>query len=464
MFLGATRRAHMVGIGGVGMSSIAEVLLSRGFEITGSDLEQSEVTDRLTKLGASISIGHKATHASGADVVVYSSAVDPDTNPETLEALHRRIPLIRRAEMLGELMRMKYGVGVAGTHGKTTTTSLIGTIVAHAGLDPTVVAGGKVTTTGAGARTGEGELIVVEADEYDRTFHRLTPVVAVITTIESEHLDTYKDLDEIKEAFVRFARSVPFFGAVIVCLDDPNVQDIIPQIDRRVITYGFSRQAGYRAENVLTDGLFTGFEAYEGVRRMGKVRLPLPGLHNVQNALAGIAVAGELNIPWSTVAGALDSFQGVKRRFEVKGEAAGIVVVDDYAHHPSEVAATLDAAAAAYPDRRIVAAFQPHLYSRTRDMCDAFGGAFFNADVVVIAGIYPAREAPLPGISGKLVADRAVSRGHKNVFYVEDRRDLATRLDGLVQEGDVVFLLGAGDIWRTADDLLNRLNQRQTDQ
>ena len=337
---------------------------------------------------------------------------------------------------------------------------MVGTIIEAAELDPTVVAGGKVVTSAAGARTGEGELIIVEADEYDRTFLRLTPIVAVITSIESEHLDTYRDLDEIKDAFVQFARSVPFFGVVIACLDDPNVQDILPRIDRRVVTYGFSRQALYRADNVAYHGLCTGFEAYGGTRRLGEVRLPLPGLHNVQNALAGIAVAEELSIPWSTVAGALGRFKGVRRRFEIIGEEAGITVVDDYAHHPSEVEATLEAAVAAYPDRRIVVAFQPHLYSRTRDLANDFARVFFNADMLVVNGIYPAREEPIPGISGRLIADKASAIGHQQVEYVENRADLAGALAEWTQEGDVVILMGAGDIWRTAGDLLNQLEQQ----
>ena len=447
----------MVGIGGIGMSSIAEVLLDRGYRVTGSDLKKSDITDRLETLGAVIHEGHAADQVSDADVVVYSSAVKPKENPETVEAEGRRIPLIPRSEMLGELMRMKFGIGIAGTHGKTTTTSMTGLVVDEGGFDPTIIVGGKVSVFGSNAVSGEGDIIIIEADEYDRTFLRLTPSLAVITNIEAEHLDIYKDLDDIKAAFVQFANSVPFFGAAIVCLDDPVAQEIVGEIKRPLVTYGTARQARIRAENVEQTGLAMRFHVLDRDVPLGAIDLHAPGLHNVRNALAAVAVGLELDIPFDKIRAGLARFSGVQRRFQPIGEAAGVLVIDDYAHHPTEIVATLQAASDGFADRRIVAVFQPHLYSRTADFLDDFARSFFNADVLVVMDVFGAREAPIEGIDGRLVADHAAQRGHRDVHYVPDKAALADTLVGLTQAGDVVVFLGAGDIWRYTRKFLERL-------
>ncbi len=458
---GRIRRIHMVGIGGIGMSSIAEVLLVRGFRVTGSDLKKSDVTDRLESLGATVYEGHAADHVGDAHVVVYSSAVDPARNPETREAERRRIPLIPRAVMLGELMRMKFGIGIAGTHGKTTTTSMVGLVVDAGGFDPTIIVGGKVQAYDSNAVAGEGDIIVIEADEYDRTFLRLTPSLAVITNIEVDHLDIYRDLDDIEDAFVQYANTVPFFGAAIVCLDDPNVQAILSRIDRRLVTYGTSRQAEIRAEQIRQEGLHSRFEVYRHDDRLGEVTVQVPGMHNVRNALAAVAVGLELDIPFEDIRAGLARFTGVQRRFQRLGEVGGVVVVDDYAHHPTEVAATLAAAAAGYPDRRIVAVFQPHLYSRTWTFRDDFARAFVDTDVLVVTDVYGAREAPVEGVSGQLIADLAARYGHREVHYVADKAQLPDYVAALAAPGDVVITMGAGDIWRLSRHLVDALRARE---
>ena len=453
----------MVGIGGIGMSSIAEVLIARGYTVSGSDLRASSTTERLQSLGAAIYEGHAAEQVEGADVVVYSSAVKPHDNAETREAERRRIPLIRRADMLGELMRMKYGIGIAGTHGKTTTTTMVGLVVGAHDLDPTIIVGGKVESFGAtNAVSGEGDLIIVEADEYDRTFLRLTPVLAVVTNIEADHLDIYDGIEDIKEAFTEFANSVPFFGAAILCLDSPTVREVIRQIGRRVVTYGLSRQATIRAEAVRQEGPVTYFQVVRDNEPLGEVTLRAPGLHNVRNALAAVTVGLELEIPFATIARGLASFSGVERRFQLKGEAGGVLVVDDYAHHPTEIEATLEGASNGWPQRRVVAVFQPHLYSRTRDFQHDFARSFFNADVLVLTDVYPAREAPIPGIDGRLLADLATRYGHRNAHYVEDKADLPERLAELCEPGDIVVTMGAGDVWRSGERLLAMLEDPST--
>ncbi|WP_457651727.1 UDP-N-acetylmuramate--L-alanine ligase [Rhodocaloribacter sp.] len=462
-FLGRIRHVHMVGIGGIGMSSIAEVLLSRGYRVTGSDLKKSDVTDRLETLGAVIHEGHAAEQVGDAGVVVHSSAVDPARNPETLEATRRGIPLIPRAVMLGELMRMKFGIGIAGTHGKTTTTSMTGLVVAEGGFDPTIIVGGKVAVFDSNAVAGEGDVIVIEADEYDRTFLRLTPSLAVVTNIEAEHLDIYADLDDLMDAFVRYANSVPFFGAAILCLDDPNVQAVVSRIDRRVVTYGLARQADVRAENLAHEGLTTRFDVIAGDEALGTVALRVPGTFNVQNALAAVAVGLELEIPFESIRAALAKYSGVHRRFEPVGEAGGVLVIDDYAHHPTEVRATLEAATAAFPDRRIVAVFQPHLYSRTRDFKEDFARAFFNADTLVVMDVYGAREEPEPGVTGSLVADLAKRFGHRDVHDVPDKAAMPAYVAALARPGDVIITLGAGDVWRYGRKLLTALQKREAE-
>lgn len=450
----------MVGIGGIGMSSIAEVLLNRGYHVTGSDLQRSEVTDRLETLGATVYEGHRADNARDADVVVYSSAVKPKENPETEEAEHLRIPLIPRSVMLGELMRMQFGIGISGTHGKTTTTSMTGLVVTEGGFDPTIIVGGKVTVFGSNAVVGEGDIIVIEADEYDRTFLRLTPSLAVITNIEADHLDTYRDLEEIKTAFTQYANSVPFFGAAILCLDDPVVQEVVSNVDRRVTTYGTSRQAEIRAENVRQEALKTRFTVVHHREALGDVEIKTPGLHNVRNALAAVAVALELEIDFDKIRSGLAKFTGVQRRFQKIGEAGDILVIDDYAHHPTEINATLEAAHEGWADRRIVAVFQPHLYSRTRDFKEGFARAFFNADILVVTDVFGSREQPIEGVSGQLIADMAVRFGHRRVHYVADKAKLPVFLSELSRPGDTIITMGAGDIWRAGRKLLEELQQK----
>lgn len=449
----------MVGIGGIGMSGIAEVLLNSGFNVTGSDMKKTEVTERLETLGAVVHEGHTEENVGDADVVVYSSAVRASENPETLEAERNRIPLIPRSVMLGELMRVKFGIGVAGTHGKTTTTSMVGLVVTEGEFDPTIIVGGKVTVFGSSAVVGEGDIIVIEADEYDRTFLRLTPSLAVITNIEEDHLDTYHDLDDIKQAFLQYANAVPFFGAAILCLDDLHVQEIMSRVDRRVITYGTSRQAEIRAENIEPLGLKTRFDVYSGKNLLGPIELQMPGMHNVRNALAAVAVGLELEIDFGKIQHALAKFSGVQRRFQKIGEERGVLVLDDYAHHPTEISATLAAASTGFPDRRVVAVFQPHLYSRTRDLQVEFARAFFNADVLVLTDIYGAREEPLPGITGGLIADLAQRYGHRDIHYVEEKEALPEYLVGITRAGDCVITMGAGDIWRYGRRLLDLLQQ-----
>jgi len=458
--LGRLRSVHMVGIGGIGMSSIAEVLLSRGYVVSGSDLQETEVTDQLRERGATIYRGHDSSQIGDPDVVVYSSAIEPKTNPETLEAEARRIPLISRAVMLGELMRMKFGVGIAGTHGKTTTTSMAGAVVSAGGFDPTIIVGGKVTVFASNARSGEGDIILVEADEYDRTFLRLTPSLAVITNIEEEHLDTYTDLNDILAAFVQFAESVPFFGAAIVCLDDANIQAILDRIDRRIVTYGYARQADVRAEDIEQDGPVMTFDVYHHQELLGRVTLNVPGHHNVRNALAAITVGLELDMEFGQIEEGLKSYAGVQRRLEEIGDVDGIKVIDDYAHHPTEIVATLEAAAECWKEARLIAVFQPHLYSRTRDFKEAFARSFFNADVLVLMDIYGAREEPIDGVNGSMIADLAQSIGHRDVHYVSDREQMPSFVAGLVRPGDVVLTLGAGDIWRYSRKLVDELSLR----
>jgi UDP-N-acetylmuramate--alanine ligase len=458
---GRTHRVHMVGIGGIGMSSIAEVLLMRGFAVTGSDLVRSEVTDHLEDRGAIIHVGHDAANVETPDVVVYSSAVDPTINPETVEATRRRIPIIPRAVMLGELMRMKFGIGIAGTHGKTTTTSMAGVVVRAGGFDPTIIVGGKVSAFGSNAVAGEGDIIVIEADEYDRTFLRLTPSLAVITNIEAEHLDIYDGLDDLSDAFVQYANSVPFFGAAIVCLDDENVQRIVDRIDRRVVTYGTNRQAEIRADHIRQEGRTMIFDVSRAGVPLGTVRLGVPGHHNVLNALAAVAVGIELDIPLDEMATGLSTFSGVQRRFHELAEVGGVLVIDDYAHHPTEIVATLETVVATWPDRRVVAVFQPHLYSRTRDFLDAFARSFFNADVLVLMDIYGAREDDAPAITGADLAESARASGHRHVLYESAKELLPARLAAVTRPGDVVVTMGAGDIWRYSRAFVDLLSDSE---
>ena len=451
------RRLHFVGAGGVGMSGLAEILLlSTPLEISGCDLQRSENTDRLTKLGARIAYGHDASHVRDSDLLVISSAVG-ESNPEVASARERGIPVIRRAEMLAEIMRLKQGVAIAGTHGKTTTTSLTGMVLTEAGFDPTIVVGGQVRILGTNARLGKGDFLVAEADEFDRSFLELTPVVAVITNIEADHLDCYRDLADILDAFAIFANRVPFYGAVVACVDDAGVREILPRVKRRVVTYGESPDANVRAGEIRLEASGTTFEVWEGQTwSLGGVHLRLPGRHNVANALAAIAVGRELSIPFPTIARALSEFTGVIRRFETKGERGGVLVVDDYAHHPTEIAATLAAARQVYPDRRLVALFQPHLYSRTRDFAAAFGQALIAADLAIVTDVYPSREKALPGITGALVADAARAAGHSAVEYVAEKNAVGEELERRLRRGDLLVTMGAGDVVRFGEEYLRR--------
>ena len=448
------QRVHFVGVGGAGMSGIAEVLLDYELAVTGSDQAASEATRHLESLGVKVWIGHAADHVEGADLVVRSSAVRDD-NPEIVAARRRGITVIRRAEMLAELMRLKYGIAIAGTHGKTTTTSLVGTMLTDAGLDPTVIVGGRLRVSGTGARLGKSHYFVVEADEFDRSFLKLQPVLAVVTTIDVDHLDTYRDLDDIRGAFAQFAASVPFFGQVITCLDDANVQTLLPLLrDRRVVTYGFSPQADLVALDVRSEGggsRFTVRHAQRGV--LGEVALPLPGRHNVQNALAAIGVALAVGLDFAAIAKGLAAFKGVHRRFERLGSFRGAAVVDDYAHHPAEVAATLAAAREAFPAARIHAVFQPHLYSRTQQLAADFGRALLGADVAWVTDVYGSREEPLPGVTGELVVEAARDSGHRNVRFCRDWRDLPPALGDAVGEGDLLLTMGAGDVYKLGQAL-----------
>ncbi len=451
---------HFVGIGGAGMSGIAEVLLDYDLKVSGCDRARSEAVERLESLGVEVQIGHSPEHLDDVDLVVKSSAI-PDSNPEIMAARERGITVVRRAEMLGELMRLKYGIAVAGTHGKTTTTSLIGTLFTESELDPTVIVGGRMRVSGTGARVGKSQYLIAEADEFDRSFLRLMPVLAVITNIDVDHLDTYADLEAIQQAFFDFADRVPFFGQVILCLDDHNIQQLLPRLalSHRLLTYGLSPQADLTARDVEPTKTGCRFKVIAGGEDIGTIEVPMPGRHNVQNTLAAVAVGRAVGIPFDRIAKALAGFGGVHRRFERLGTWHGAAVVDDYAHHPTEVAATLEAARQAFPTGRIHAVFQPHLYSRTRDLCGDFGRALLAADEAIVTSIYASREQPIDGVSGRDVVEAARGSGHRRVEYCKNwPADLADLLKSRVAEerlgeGDVILTLGAGDIYRLAHRL-----------
>lgn len=455
MFRGRIRSVHFVGIGGVGMSGIAEVLLDHGFVVTGSDAKASDYTRRLEGKGAHISVGHWADNLRDADVVVFSTAV-PRDNPELLEARARMIPVIPRAEMLGELMRIKDGIAIAGSHGKTTTTSLVATVLRDAELDPTVVIGGKLNTLGSGGARGAGDLLVAEADESDGSFLHLTPSIAVITNIDPEHLDHYGDFERVRGAFIDFANRVPFYGLVVGCLDHPHVQEVLPRIEKRTATYGLAAQADYRAVSPRFEGLRATFEVLRRGESLGEFEVPMPGIHNVLNALATVAVADELQVPLERVRRSLSGFGGVHRRFSVMGERGGVTVVDDYGHHPAEIEATLEAAQRAW-GRRLVVAFQPHRYTRTRDLFDELTRAFNRADVLLVCDVYGAGETPIEGADSERLVDAIRRHGHRNVLHVPGREQLVETLRVQTRPGDVALTLGAGDIARTAGELLEAL-------
>lgn len=456
-FFTAINHVHFVGIGGIGMSGIAEILYNQGFTVTGSDLHYSENTEYLRKIGIKIKIGHSPDNVNGADVVVYSSAVNPEENPETLEAERRGIPVIRRAEMLAEVTRLNYTIAISGTHGKTTTTSMIGLILINAGFDPTVIVGGRLKTFGGtNARLGKGEWTVVEADEYDRSFLQLLPTIAVINNIEPEHLDIYNDLTDIQNTFIRFANKVPFYGLIVAGIDDPGVKHILGKTQRKTLTFGTSKTADFRAENIQIYEHRTTFEVYQNSNLFGNIELKVPGFHNVQNALAAITISSQLGISFDIIKQSLGEFSGVMRRFEIKGEHRKILIVDDYAHHPTEIRATLSAARKGW-NRRIIAIFQPHTYSRTQAFFNEFASSFDDSDILIITDIYPAREKPIQGVTGKLIADSAIEMGHKNVIYEEELDKIPTIVKEIAKEHDMIITIGAGNVWKVANKLLDLL-------
>ncbi len=441
------KRVHFVGAGGIGMCGLAELLAGQGYDVSGSDLREGPTVERLRNLGIPVSIGHAAQHVGDADVVVFSSAVRP-TNPELVEAERRKIPVIPRAEMLAEVMRLKEGIAVAGSHGKTTTTSLIAHVLSAAGLDPTAVIGGRVLAPDASpstTRLGAGELLVAEADESDGSFLRLAPVIGVITNIDPEHLDHYGSYEGLEDAFVAFANRVPFWGLAVLCLDHPGVQAILPRMTRRTTTYGFASQADLVASDPRVEAGGTRFSVRRRDEALGEVLLRLPGRHNVQNALATLAVALELDVPFPVAADALASFVGIERRFERKGEAGGVAVIDDYGHHPAEIRATL-ASAREIHDGRLVVAFQPHRYTRTRDLWDEFTAAFNDADVLVLTEVYAAGEAKIPGAESGGLAEAIRAHGHRDVHFVADLDAVPEQVASLARAGDMVLTLGAGNI------------------
>jgi len=441
------------------MSGIAEILLNQGFEVSGSDLNLTEVTKRLTELGAKIYEGHSSENVKDADVLVYSSAVVRD-NPEVRAAADRNIPIIKRAEMLAETMRMKYGIGIAGTHGKTTTTSMVGLTLTEGGIDPTIIVGGKLSGLGGtNARLGNGEFIVVEADEFDRTFLKLTPTIAAITTLESEHLDTYKDLDDIKTAFIEFANKVPFYGFVVLCLDETALQDIIPQINKTIFTYGTTAQADVRAIDIEHEGFSCQYTVIYKGNELGKIKLNIPGDHYVKNSLVAITIGMELGIDFKIIKKALEKFTGVYRRFETKYRN-DVLVLDDYAHHPTETTVTLAGIRAAW-DRRLVVVFQPHLYSRTKDFYQDFGKSFLNSDVFICTDIYPAREKPIEGVSGEMITNITKKLGHKNVHYIADKNEIPYKLMQLKKKDDIIITMGAGDIWKYGEKFVQLIEEEK---
>jgi len=453
------KKIHFVGIGGIGMSGIAELLLNLDFEISGSDIQDSEIIQNLITKGAKINTdGHKADNVGDSEVLVYSSAVR-ENNPEILRAKDRGIPVIRRAEMLGELIAVKEtSIAVSGTHGKTSTSSMIGSVLNAADYDPTLVVGGLVKTLGTNSLLGLGDIIIVEADEFDRSFLALRPTISVVTNIELEHTDCYANIEELQKAFIQFCNSVPFYGEIIVCIDSPGVREIVADIYRPITTYGISTQADYRAENVQFKNNSITYSAYFLHKQLGQIKLNVPGQYNVLNSLSAIAVGMEMEIPFNIIKKGLIEYEGVRRRFEIKGIVNDIMVVDDYAHHPTEVAATLDAARTGW-SRRIVAVFQPHLYTRTRDFYREFAESFLNSDILIVTDIYPAREDKIISIDGNLVSKAAMELGHKNVHYIPNLDDLNQKLDELTRPGDMVIGIGAGTVWRYIENYIKHLEK-----
>lgn len=451
---GATRHIHIIGIGGAGLSGIAEILLSLDFWISGSDLSQSETTDHLAALGAKVYYGHAAEQISGADVVVVSPAVPPQ-NPEVVEAKNRKIPVIRGAEMLAEIMRMKSSVAISGTHGKTTTTAMTAAVLEK--LDPTVIVGGKLVSLGSHARIGRGEIMVVEADEAYGSIEKFFPTIAVVTSVDADHLDYYNSVEEIGETFLKFVNKVPFYGTGVLCLDQENIQRLVPRLEKRYVTYGIETRADLTAEQIRIDGPTSHYHVRARGDMLGEVHLKMPGRHNISNALAAIAVGLELEVPFDQLRDALESFQGVHRRFEVIGQANGIIVVDDYAHNPAKLKATFRAARESY-NRRIVAVFQPHRYQRVKHLAEEFSKSFYETDVLIVTSIYGAEEAPVEGVTAENLTQAIQAHGHRRASYIPDKAEVAHELVKIIRPNDIVITVGAGDIWCVGRELLDHLN------
>lgn len=456
-----TKHIHFVGIGGIGMSGIAELLLSLGYRVSGSDLRATDITRRLEQLGGVVYEGHEAAWVAGADVVVTSTAI-PANNPEVVAAKEAHVPVIQRAEMLAELMRLKkYGIAVAGSHGKTSTTSMVAAVLAEAQLDPTVVVGGKVHGLGSNAKLGEGEFLVAEADESDGSFLKLSPVIEVVTNIDLEHLDYYRDIEHIKEIFLEFIDRLPFYGVAVVCIDNDHVAQILPRIQKRILTYGLSEQADLQAIKISSGNGTSRFTVRQGGTELGEIRLNRPGRHLIYNSLAAVCVGLELEIDFPVIARALEKFQGVQRRLQVKGEADGVLVVDDYGHHPTEIKATLDAVREGWPDRRVVVAFQPHRYTRTQGLFAEFVTAFRRADVLVLTDIYAASEQPIEGVSSEHLQEAIKQHGQRHTHFIPQLVQQPQALLPLVQPGDLLLTLGAGNIVRAGEQVLELLKARQ---
>lgn len=456
-----SKHIHFVGIGGIGMSGIAELLNNLGYKVSGSDLNRSPITDNLASIGCKVLIGHRKEAIAGADVIVTSSAIARD-NPEVVAAQAAGIPVVMRAEMLAELMRLaKYGIAIAGSHGKTSTTSMVSWIMAEAGLDPTIVVGGRVDSLGGNAKLGQGEFLVAEADESDGSFLKLAPVLEVVTNIDLEHLDYYRDIDHVKDSFLQFIDKIPFYGAAIICLDNQHIANMLPAIKKRMITYGLTRQSDLYAEEIVFDAGRVHFVVKDRSGVLGRIDLAPPGIHNVYNGLAAIGVARELEIPFSVIARALQSFAGVQRRMQRKGEVAGITVVDDYGHHPTEIRATLDAIKQAWPEKRLVVLFQPHRYSRTKGLYKEFLTCFHSADVLVMTDIYAASEQPIEGVTAESLLEDISRHGQRHTTYISEVSEVAAGIREILRPGDLVLTLGAGNIVKAGEDLLELMKQQQ---
>jgi UDP-N-acetylmuramate--alanine ligase len=454
---GKTRHIHFVGIGGAGMSGIAEVLINLKFRVSGSDVSQTEVTDRLAKLGGEIFIGHAESNVEGADVLVFSSAVKP-SNVEIVTAQRHKIPVISRIEMLAELMRMKYSIAVAGTHGKTTTTGMVSYVLEHGGLDPTLVDGGIVRSLDTNIRLGSSEFMVVEADEAYGSIKKLSPTVAVVTNIDNDHLDYYGTMDEVKKTFLDFVNKVPFYGSAILCLDQENIQELIPKVEKRFVTYGVETKADFTATDIRFEADGASYKANHHGKTLGNVQIKSPGIHNVSNSLVAVAVGIELDVSFKNIAKALKEFPGIQHRFEILGNANNILVVDDYGHHPTEIKATLKAARDTYSKRRIIAIFQPHRYSRVHLLAQEFARCFYQADVLIITDIYSAMEDPIDGVTGEMVANITRDYGQKDMLYIPDKNSIPDHIIKIARSGDVIITLGAGDIWKIGKEILRRLS------